>query len=88
MAPKPKPKRRRRRDDDTRGLFKKLAMKILAPVARSMFPVDFAWFMPPDEPDETQRLLGRQWRSQDDTRQQHDNQAFRSDQSNHLSPRF
>jgi len=36
--PAPKPKRRRKkRDEDKRGLFKKLALKILRPVVRSIF---------------------------------------------------
>jgi hypothetical protein len=87
-AAAPKPKRRRRRGEDTRGLFKKLAMKILAPVARSIFHAEFGWFLPPDEPDETQRLMMRQWQRQDDNWQQDDNRALRSDQPNHLSPRL
>jgi hypothetical protein len=88
-VPALKPKRRRRkRDEDTRGLFKKLAMKLLAPVVRSIFdPGDFHWFTPPDELDETQRLMRREWQNQG-AMQQHsaDNQASHHDQSNHLSP--
>jgi hypothetical protein len=85
-APKPKG-RRKRRDEDTRGLFKKLAMKILAPVARSIFHADFAWFMQPDELDETQRLMMRQAHSQDDAWQRHANAAFPQDHQDHLSLR-
>lgn len=85
-APKPKG-RRKRRDEDTRGLFKKLAMKILAPVARSIFHAEFAWFMPPDELDETQRLMKRQAHSQDDAWQRHADAAFPQDHQDHLSPR-
>jgi hypothetical protein len=82
-----KPKRRRKRGEDTRGLFKKLAMKILAPVARSIFHADFAWFMPPDELDETQRLMMRQTHTQNDGWMPHANAAFPPDHQNHLSPR-
>jgi hypothetical protein len=83
----PKPKRRRKRTEDTRGLFKRLAMKILAPVVRSVFDADdFNWFTPPDEPDETQRLLQRERYAQDAAWQQHNDEAFRHDQTNHLFP--
>lgn len=85
----PKPKRRRKRTEDTRGLFKRLAMKILAPVVRSVFDADdFNWFAPPDELDETQRLLQRERYSQNAMWQQHGNEALRDDRSNHLSPRL
>jgi hypothetical protein len=86
----PNPKRRRKRGEDTRGMFKKLAMKILAPVVRRIIdPGEFHWFSPPDELDETQRLIMRQWHSEDAWWQQHGNDAFRYDQSNnHLSPRL
>ena len=86
-TPATKPKRRRKRGEDTRGLFKKLARKILAPVVQSIFAADFAWFMPPDEPDETQRLMMRQAHSQDDAWQRHANAAFPQDHQDHLSPR-
>jgi hypothetical protein len=83
----PKPKRRRKRGEDTRGLFKKLAMKILGPVVRSVFDADdFNWFTPPDELDETQRLLQRELYSQDAIWQHHDNEASHRDQTNHLFP--
>ena len=83
-----KPKRRRKRTEDTCGLFKKLAMKILAPVLRSVFDADdFNWLTPPDELDETQRLLQRERYSQDAMWQQHDNEASHRDQTNHLFPR-
>jgi hypothetical protein len=83
----PKPQRRRKRGEDTRGLFKKLAIKILGPVVRSVFDADdFNWFAPPDELDETQRLLQRERYSQDTTWQQHDNEASHRDQTNHLFP--
>jgi hypothetical protein len=83
----PKPKRRRKRGEDTRSLFKRLAMKILAPVVRAIFELgDFNCFTPPDELDETQRRMMRQWHSQDETWQQHGNDAFRNDQQNYPSP--
>jgi hypothetical protein len=83
----PKPKRRRKRGEDARGLFKKLAMKILAPVVRLVFHTDdFNWLTPPDELDETQRLLQRELHSQDAMWHQHDNEAFHRDQPNHLFP--
>jgi len=86
--PSPKPKRRRKRTEDTYGLFKKLAMKILAPVLRSVFDADdFNWLTPPDELDETQRLLQRERYSQDAMWQQHDNEASHRDETNHLFPR-
>jgi hypothetical protein len=88
-ALQPKPKRRRRRDEDTRGLFKKLAMKILAPVVRSIFGLDdFNCFTPPDELDETQRLMQREYHSQQAISQHDHGQPFHYDQTNHLSPRF
>jgi len=87
--PTPKPKRRRKRDEDTRGLFKKLAMKILAPVMRSIFHHDdFNCFTPPDELDETQRLLMREQHSRYALWQHDHNHASDYDQSNHLSPRL
>jgi hypothetical protein len=83
----PKPQRRRKRGEDTRGLFKKLAIKILGPVVRSVFDADdFNWFTPPDELDETQRLLQRERYSQEAMWQQHDNEASHRDQTNHLFP--
>jgi len=86
-APDPKPKRRSKRTDDTRGLFKKLAIKILGPVVRSVFDADdFNWFAPPDELDETQRLLQRERYSQDAMWQQHDTEASHPDRTNHLFP--
>jgi hypothetical protein len=80
----PKPKRRRKHGEDTRSLFKRLAMKLLAPVLRTIFELgDFNCFSPPDELDETERLMMRQWHSQDDMGQQHGNDAFRHDQQNY-----
>jgi hypothetical protein len=87
-SPAPKPKRRRKRGEDTRGLFKKLARKIMAPVVRLVFDVDdFHWSTPPDELDETQRLIQRKRYSHTDVWAQHDHyQDFRHDHSNDLSP--
>jgi hypothetical protein len=85
--PPPKPKRRRKRDEDTRGLFKKLAMKILGPIARAISEPD-PWYMPPGELDDAQRLLMRERHRQDAFWQHQHNQAFHYDQRNHLSPRF
>lgn len=85
----PKPRRKRKRDDDTRGLFKRLAMKILAPVARAIFdPDDFNWSTPPEELDETQRLLMRERHGNNAFWQQEHNQDFHYDHSDHLSPRL
>lgn len=87
----PKPRRRRKREDDTRGLFKRLAMKILAPAPETIFALwDFNCFTPPAALDETQRLLLRERISQNvlwQTQQNH-NQAVHYDHSTHLSPRL
>lgn len=83
----PKPKRRRKRDEDTRGLFKKLAMKILAPITRAIREPE-PWFKPPAALDDTQRWLMRERQRQNAFQQQQHQQAFHYDRRNHLSPRF
>jgi hypothetical protein len=83
----PKPKRRRKREEDTRGLFKKLAMKLLSAAAQAISEPD-PWYMPPGELDGTQRLLMRERLSQAAVRQQQHNQAFHYQHPDHLSPRF
>lgn len=85
--PAPKPKRRRKRIEDTRGLFKKAMKKILLPVVRSLFDFEFLHH-PPDELDETQRLIRRERNSHGDMRQSHEDHTFHYGQSNHLSPRL
>jgi ATP-dependent exoDNAse (exonuclease V) alpha subunit len=88
-APAPKPKRRRKRGEDTRGLFKRAMKKILFPVVRSIFDMgDSMKYAPPDELDETQRLIFRQWNAQGGMDMAHHNEAFHYAQSNYLSPRF
>jgi hypothetical protein len=84
----PKPTRRRKRGEDTRGLFKKLAMKILGHLARATRREPDPWYMPPIPLDETQRWLMREQQSQNAFQQQEHQQAFHYDQRNHLSPRF
>lgn len=87
----PKPRRRRKREDDTRGLFKKLAMKILAPAPETIFALgDFNCFTPPAALDETQRRLLRERTSQNALwrTHQHHNQPVHYDHSTHLSPRL
>lgn len=86
-APAPQPKqRRRKRSDDTRGLFKKLAIKVVIPaVTGVIFALgDFNCFAPPEPLDETQRRLMRDRNAQ----QWQHNQAFRQDRSSYLSPRL
>ena len=81
--------RRKRRDEDTRRLYKRLAMKVLAPVMRSIATADdFNCFTPPDALDETQRLMLRERRNQDAMQQPGHSQVFSYDQQNNLSPRF
>lgn len=87
-SPSPKPKRHRKREEDTRGLFKRLAMKIVAPMMRPIINLDdFAWFTPPDEPDETQRWLMRQADEQPAWKQC-DADAYNHNHQNHLFPRL
>jgi hypothetical protein len=84
----PKPRRKRKRDDDTRGLFKRLAMRLLAPAAETIFALwDFNCFTPPAALDETQRLLLRERYSGAAVSQSHQNQAVHYDHSTDLSPR-
>jgi hypothetical protein len=85
----PKPRRPRKRDDDTRGLFKRLAMKILAPVPETIFGFwDCNCFMPPTTLDETQRRLFRECTSGPALTQSHQTHAAHYDHSTHLSPRL
>ena len=86
----PKPKRRpKKRDEDTRGLFKKLAMKILRQAVRPIFHDSaFNRFAPPHKLDNTQRRMLRQWDNQSAAHHQHGNQAPRPAPSNHLSLRY
>jgi hypothetical protein len=79
--------RRKKRGEDTRGLFRKLAMKVFNRLVRTI-PEPDPWFMPPGELDDTQRLLMRQRQAQEGFWQQQHNQAFHYDPRNHLSPRF
>jgi hypothetical protein len=85
----PKPKRRRKRDEDTRGLFKKLALKILRPVVRSIFHDSaFSRYVPPPQLDDTQRWKLRHSHHHDTAHNHGHNQALRSERPNHLSLRF
>ena len=87
-APTPKAKRKRkRREEDARGLFKKLALKIFRPVVRSIFHDSaFNCYAPPHELDETLRRMRRQWNNQHAAPHYHHNQAFQNDRPNHPFP--
>jgi len=81
--------KRKRRREETGGLFKRLAIKLLTIVARVKFPEPDPWYMPPAELDNTQRLLLRQRTAQDayGPHQQH-YQTFHSHPPSYLSPRL
>jgi hypothetical protein len=87
LAPKPK-RRPRKREEDTRGLFKKLAMRIPGHVARASRRQPDPRFVPPAALDDTQRWLMRERQRQNVFRQQQHQQAFHYDRRDHLSPRF
>ena len=66
-------------------MFQKVALKILLPVVRSIFDTagDFNCFTPPNQLDDTQRLMRRQ--SSGHTPYQQQNQALQQHQTNYLS---
>jgi len=83
----PKPRRRKKRDEDTRGLFQKLALKIFGSVAPKTTEPD-PWYMPPTELDETQRRRFREHLNQAAHSYSYQNQPFDYGHSTHLSPRL
>jgi hypothetical protein len=68
-----------------RAIFPGFFHDVSAPDATWGTP-ELAWGAPPDELDETQRLLVRQRLNEDAWWQQHENDYFHPDQPNHLFP--